>query len=171
MGIAADLGYVVPRANAFQRAVQRFGSTAAGARLFAHTLPAMDRAVGRLSKGRTTVPQLLAGLPVLVLTTTGRRSGQPRDAHLIGIPVGDTLALLGTNFGQARTPAWVFNLEADPRATVTHHHTSVEVVTRPATPAEREQVMESSRQVYGGYLKYQERITGRELRIFLLTER
>ena len=171
MGIAADLDYAVPRANSFQRLMQRFASTPVGAKLFARTLPTLDRAVGRLSKGRTTVPQLLAGLPVLVVATTGRKSGQTRETHLIAIPVGDTLALLGTNFGQASTPAWVFNLEANPRVTVTHHNTTVEVLARPATPAERDQVMENSRQVYGGYLKYQQRITGRELRIFLLAER
>ncbi len=171
MGIATELGYVVPQANAFQRLMQRFGSTPVGARIFARTLPAMDRAVGRVSKGRTTVPQLLAGLPVLIVSTTGRKSGLVRETHLIAIPVGDTLALLGTNFGQKSTPAWVFNLEANPRATIEHHGTTVEVLARPATAVERAQVMENSRQVYGGYLKYQQRITGRELRIFLLTER
>ena len=168
MGIAAELGYVVPQANGFQRLMQRFGSTPVGARLFAHTLPAMDRAVGRVSGGRTTVPQLLAGLPVLILSATGRTSGLVRRTHLIAIPVGETLALLGTNFGQKPTPTWVFNLEAEPRATIEHHGTSVDVVARPATPDERLAVMANSQRVYGGYLKYQERITGRVLRIFLL---
>ena len=167
-GIAAELGYVVPQANGFQRLMQRFGSTPVGARLFAHTLPAMDRAVGKLSKGRTTVPQLLAGLPVIIVSTTGRKSGLVRQTHLIAIPVGETLALLGTNFGQKSTPAWVFNLEADPRATLEHHGTRLDVVARPATDDERVQVMANSQRVYGGYLKYQERITGRVLRIFLL---
>jgi deazaflavin-dependent oxidoreductase (nitroreductase family) len=48
------------------------------------------------------------------VTTTGRRSGLRRTTHLIAVPYGDTLALLGTNFGQPATPAWALNLEADP---------------------------------------------------------
>ena len=100
--------------------VQAFGSSRAGAWVFSRTLRHLDTAVARVSRGRQSAPQLLAGLPVLDLTTTGRRSGQPRTSHLISIPVGDDLALLGTNFGQPATPAWVLNLEADPHASVTY---------------------------------------------------
>ena len=57
--------------------------------------------VGRLTKGRRSAPGLLAGLEVLDVTTTGRRSGQRRTSHLIAAPYDGTLALLGTNFGQA----------------------------------------------------------------------
>ncbi|GAA2154329.1 nitroreductase/quinone reductase family protein [Nocardioides koreensis] len=168
MGLAADLSYDLRRPNVFQRGVQAFASTRAGARLFSRLLPPMDRAATRLTHGRTSVPRLLAALPVLLVTTTGRRSGQPRDTHLIAVPIEDTLALLGTNFGQEHTPAWVHNLEADPRARVTHRGVSRQVVARPATDAEREQVLLNSAGVYGGYLKYQQRITGRRLRIFVL---
>ena len=168
MGLAADLSYDLPRPNAFQRGVQAFASTRAGAWLFSRRWPPMDRAAARLTRGRTSVPRLLAALPVLRVTTTGRRSGQARDTHLIAVPVDDTLALLGTNFGQPHTPAWVLNLEADPRATVTYRGATRRVVARPATEAEREQVLLNSAGVYGGYLKYQQRITGRRLRIFVL---
>jgi deazaflavin-dependent oxidoreductase (nitroreductase family) len=128
----------------------------------------MDKALARVNKGRTSLPEMLAGLPALVLTTTGRRSGQPRETHLIAVPIGDTLALLGTNFGQAGTPAWVLNLEAEPRARVTYRDVSRDVVARPATDAERAEVLAASAGVYGGYQKYQERITGRRVRIFVL---
>jgi deazaflavin-dependent oxidoreductase (nitroreductase family) len=111
---------------------------------------------------------VLAGLPVLDLTTTGRRSGRPRTSHLISIPVGEDLAVLGTNFGQPATPAWVLNLEADPRATVTHRGRTLPVTARPATDAERAAVMERSRGIYGGYEKYEQRISGRQVRVFVL---
>jgi len=116
------------------------------------------------------MPRLMAGLPVLVLTTTGRRTGRPRETFLIAVPVDDTLALLGTNFGQADTPAWVLNLEAQPRATVTHDGVTRAVLARPAGQVERSRILEASASVYGGYLKYQQRIHGRRLRIFLLEE-
>ena len=168
MGLAADITYRHPRPNPVQRAVQSFASTKPGAWTFSKTLPAMDRAMSRLTNGRTSLPRLLAALPVLVLTSTGRKSGQPRDTHLIAVPLGDDLALLGTNFGQAGTPAWVLNLEADPRAAVTHRGITRDVVARPATEDEREEVLANSTGVYSGYVKYQQRITGRQLRIFVL---
>ena len=101
-------------------------------------------------------------------TTTGRKSGLRRTSHLIAVPYADTLALLGTNFGQSGTPAWVLNLEADPRATLTHHGATLEAIARPATDAEQAEVLAGSAAVYGGYLKYQDRITHRRLRIFVL---
>lgn len=148
--------------------MQRFGSSRPGAWLFSHLLRHLDHAVGRLSGGRTSAPLLLAGIPVLDLTTTGRRSGVLRTSHLIAVPYGDSLAVLGTNFGQARTPAWVLNLEAEPRATLTHGGRVVDVVARPAGDEEKAAVLAASSQVYAGYLAYQQRITGRRLRIFVL---
>lgn len=168
MNLAAELSYSFPRPNLFQRTVQTIGSTRPGSWFFSKTLARMDRAVARLTKGRTSVPALFVGLPVLVLTTTGRKSGQRRDSHLIAFPYKDDLALLGTNFGQASTPAWVLNLEADPRATVTYQAVTREVVARRATDAERDAVVANSTSFYGGYAKYQQRITGRTLRVFIL---
>jgi deazaflavin-dependent oxidoreductase (nitroreductase family) len=168
MGLAADLSYAVPPPNLVQRGTQAFASTRPGAWAFSRSLATMDRVVSRVSGGRTSVPRLMAGLPVLVLTTTGRRSGQPRASHLIAVPFADTLALIGSNFGQPDTPAWVLNLEAEPRAAVTYRGVTRDVVSRPATAAEQDQVMADSARVYGGYLKYQQRITGRRLRIFIL---
>jgi deazaflavin-dependent oxidoreductase (nitroreductase family) len=168
MGIAADLGYGIPRPNLFQRGVHAFASTRIGAWTFSKLLRHLDDLVGRVSKGRTSAPELLAGLPVLDITTTGRRSGAPRRTHLIAVPYADTLALLGTNFGQRSTPAWVLNLEADPHLTVTHHGVTVEAVARAATAEEQSAVLAASAGVYGGYLKYQDRITQRRLRIFVL---
>ncbi|HEY2879619.1 nitroreductase family deazaflavin-dependent oxidoreductase [Nocardioides sp.] len=168
MGVAADLGYRIGRPTGLQRATQSVASTRAGAWVFSKVLRHLDDLVGRASRGRTSVPELLAGLPVVDVTTTGRRSGLRRTTHLIAVPYGDTLALLGTNFGQPATPAWVLNLEADPRATLRHRGTTLEAVARPATEEERESVLAGSTEVYGGYLTYQARITGRRLRIFLL---
>ncbi len=168
MSIPDDLGYDFRRPNSFQALVQRFASTRPGAWTFSKTARHLDDAVGRLSRGRTSAPQIVAGLPVLDVVTTGRKSGLRRTTHLIAVPVDGTLALLGTNFGQPSTPAWVLNLEADPRATVTYKHRTVEAVARPATEDEHARVLAGSAHVYSGYLKYQQRITARRLRIFLL---
>src|SRR5688572_611598 len=111
MGVAADLGYAHHRPNVVQRVMQSIASSRPGAWVFSRILSPLDRIVHRLSKGRVTVPEVVAGLPVVFVTTTGRRSGEPRPSPLIAVPIADTLALVGTNFGQASTPAWVLNLE------------------------------------------------------------
>jgi len=168
VGLADDLGYRIRPPTRLHRFTQACASTRPGAWCFAKSLRHLDDVVGRLSRGRTSAPELLAGLPVLDIVTTGRRSGTPRRTHLIAVPYADTLALLGTNFGQPATPAWVLNLEADPGVILRHRDTELEAVARPATDAEREAVLAGSAAVYGGYLKYQQRITARRLRIFLL---
>jgi deazaflavin-dependent oxidoreductase (nitroreductase family) len=106
---------------------------------------------------------------VLDVTTTGRTSGQRRTTHLIAIPLHGSLAVIGSNFGQAATPGWVVNLEAEPRATATYRNRSIEVVARPADDAEFEEVLRNAAPLYGGYAKYRERIgDSRRLRIFVL---
>jgi deazaflavin-dependent oxidoreductase (nitroreductase family) len=168
MGLATELGYRHRSPNQFQRLTQVIASTRPGAWVFAKVLRHLDDAATRLSRGRLSAPEVLAGLPVLDLTTTGRKSGSPRASHLISIPVGDDLAVIGSNFGQTNTPAWVLNLEAEPRATVVYKQRTVAVVARPASEDEARDVMERSRAIYGGYEKYVQRISGRRVRIFVL---
>jgi deazaflavin-dependent oxidoreductase (nitroreductase family) len=169
MGVAAELGYQIRLPNAFQRGMQSFGATRAGAWLFSKTLRHADDIVGWLTSGRQSVPQLLAGLPVIDITTTGRKSRQRRRTHLVAVPLRDTLAVLGTNFGQPSTPAWALNLEADPHATVRYRDRLEKVVARMATAAEETEVWTRSAAVYGGYAKYRERINGRRrVRVFVL---
>ena len=168
MGIAADLSYGHRRPNPFQRAIQSLASSRPGAWVFSKVLRHLDDMVGRLSKGRTSAPAVLAGLPVIDVTTTGRRSGRPRTSHLISVPHADTMALIGTNFGQPGTPAWVLNLEADPHAHVRYKDRTLDVVARTASEQESEAVFARSREVYAGYTKYLERISDRRVRVFIL---
>lgn len=169
MPLAEDLSYRFRPSNRAQRALQALVASRPGAWAFARMLPTLDTWVGRLTRGRTSVPELLAGLPVLDVTTTGRRSGRRRTTHLIAIPLHGSLAVIGSNFGQAATPGWVVNLEAEPRATATYRNRSIEVVARQADDAEFEEVLRSAAPLYGGYAKYRERIgDSRRLRIFIL---
>lgn len=168
MGLADDLGYQHRTPTVFQRLMQAFASSRPGSWLFSKLLRHLDAVVLRLSRGRHTVPGLLAGLPVLDLTTTGRKSHRPRTSNLVAIPIDDNLALLGTNFGQPRTPAWVFNLDAEPHASVHFRNVRVSVIARAATQDEHARVMARSAEIYGGYEKYQQRIRGRDVRIFVL---
>lgn len=143
-------------------------STRPGAWVLSQTLPTLDRTVARLSGGRSSLSELGAGLPIVVLTTTGRKSGVARESQLVGIPFGDGLAVIGTIYGSAFTPAWVLNLEAEPRASVAHEATTLGIAARAATDEERGQILARAATIYGGYPKYRGRITGRKVRIFVL---
>lgn len=169
MGLADDLGYDHRTASPLHRLVRRVGSTRAGGWLFSRTLRHLDDLVVRISRGRHSAPGLLAGLAVLELTTTGRKSGARRTSHLIATPYRGTLALLGTNFGQARTPAWALNLEAEAGATVTYRGTAREVTARVAADAEAEEIFARAAAFYPGYRHYRDRVGDRRrILVFVL---
>ena len=167
--LASDLGYSHASANPLHRVVRRGAGTRAGGWVFSHSLRHLDDLVARLTRGRHSAPSLLAGLAVLDVTTTGRRSGQARTSHLIATPYAGTLALLGTNFGQPSTPAWALNLEADPHARVSYRGISREVRARAATTAETDEIFALAARFYPGYPSYRTRVgASRRIRAFVL---
>lgn len=172
MGLADDLDYRHGSANPARAAVRWAAGTRAGAWVFSRTLRHLDSAVGRATGGRHSAPSLVTGLAVLGLTTTGRRSGAARTSHLIATPLRGDLALLGTNFGQPSTPAWVLNLETDPYCAVTYRGRTVPAIARPATHDEVEEVFARASTFYAGYRHYRSRIGGRRrIRVFVLSRR
>lgn len=168
MGLVSTLGYELSEANAVQRVVQRIAASAPGSWVFQRTLHPVDRLLFRLTSGRVTVPGLLAGLPVIMLTTTGAKSGLERTMPLVGVPHDDDLAVIGSNFGQRSTPGWVFNLRATPEATVSFGAESVRVTARPASDDETERVFERGAGFYGGFPQYRERAAHRDIQVFVL---
>ena len=168
VGLIDQLGYRIPEANRLQRLVWKVSSSRPGAWLFAKTLHHIDRLVLRLSRERVTVPGVLAGLPVITLASTGARSGQRREVPLVGVPSGDQIAVIGTRFGQPRTPGWYFNLRAEPRAEVGYRGRTVPVVAREAEGDEREAVWARGCQIYAGYQAYAQRIDDRPIHVMLL---
>jgi len=168
VGLIDQLDYRVPEANRFQRLVWKVSSSRPGAWLFAKTLHHIDRLVLWLSRQRLTVPGVLAGLPVITLATTGARSGQRREVPLVGVPSGDQIAVIGTRFGQPRTPGWYFNLLADPQAELSYRGTTVPVVAREAEGDEREAVWTRGCEIYAGYQAYARRIDHRQIHVMVL---
>lgn len=172
MGLAEDLDYHHAVANPAQLALRWIAGTRPGGWVFSRTLRHADRALGRLTSGRHTVPSLLTGISVLTLTTTGRTSGARRTTSLIATPHGDALALLGTNFGQKATPAWALNLVANPEARVTFRQVGRDVMAREASLEEAEQIFAEAATFYVGYGNYRHRIgSSRRVRVFILEPR
>lgn len=161
MGLASELRYRYPEPNPFQRLVQSFASSRFGAWLTPKTLVPLDRWTTQLTHGRVSLPLVLAALPVITLVTTGRKSGLPRQQHLIAIPHQDDLALIGTNFGRPVAPAWTLNLKANPSATVSYRGVSRNVSARPATPGERTDILAAAARKFPGAAHYEQRLEGR----------
>jgi deazaflavin-dependent oxidoreductase (nitroreductase family) len=171
VGLIQQLHYEVKDANAVQRVTQRIAASRPGAWLFQHTLYLVDRGLFRLTDGRVTVPGLLAGLPVIMLTTIGAKSGNERTMPLLGVPLDDDLAVIGSNYGQKHTPGWVHNLRAHPDAMVAYRTESVAVTARRATEVETERAFEAGAAIYGGYSKYRQRASHRQIEVFVLQPR
>lgn len=161
MGLASELGYRYPEPNLLQRLVQSFASSRFGAWLTPKTLVPLDRWTTQLTHGRLSLPLALAALPVITLVTTGRKSGLPRQQHLLAIPHRDDLALMGTNFGQAVAPAWTLNLATNPSATVSYRGVTRQVFARPATPGERTDILATAAMKFPGAAHYEQRLEGR----------
>lgn len=159
MGLQADIGFIPRRANAVQRFLQKLASASLFSGFLAKVLAPLDRLVHRLSKGRATLTGTAAALPVVLLTTTGARSGEPRTSPLNGIPLGDDLAVMGTSFGIGKVPSWAYNLRADPTASIEYKGSSFDVVAREADADEFEAAFAAATKIYPGYAGYRERAT------------
>jgi deazaflavin-dependent oxidoreductase (nitroreductase family) len=151
-------------ANALHRSVRRFGGTAPGAWFFARTLDHVDRRVYRATRGRATLASWLSGLPVVMLTTTGKRSGRRITTPILAVPEGDSLVMVGSNFGQAHHPGWVQNLRADPRAWVD----GCQVTAEEVEGAERDRLMARATEVYPGFPAYVKRAAPRRIAVMRL---
>ena len=122
--------------------------------------------VYRASRGRLL--GRVAGMPVLLLTTTGRRSGRPRTAALTYFRDGADLVVIGSYGGSDLPPAWSLNLQRDPRARVLIGRTTSKVTARAATAEEHDRLWPLVTAAHHGYARYQER-TARLIPIVMLT--
>lgn len=132
-------------------------------------LAPLDGWLLRRTKGRVTVLGPIAA-PVMLLTTTGAKSGQPRQSPLLFGRDGDTLIVVGSNFGQERHPAWSANLLAHPEAVVTMGGTDIPVLATRLAGDEAEAGYQLMVDTVRTYAAYRDR-TDRDIRVFRLTPR
>jgi deazaflavin-dependent oxidoreductase (nitroreductase family) len=124
----------------------------------------------RLSGGR--VGGKVGRAPVLLITTTGRKSGEPRTAPVLYLADGERLVLINTNAGNQRIPAWSLNLKANPEAEVEVGRKRQAVRARIATGEERAELWRKSNEQYAGFDDYIEKLgPDREVSVFVLEPR
>jgi len=118
----------------------------------------LHRAVFDLSRGRFAGK--LGGMPVLKLTTTGRRSGKPR-VTMLSTPVHDDrrVVLVASKGGADEHPSWYVNLRADPRVTLTFGGHTQTMLARTASAEEKAELWPQIVAAYKGYGGYQEKTT------------
>jgi deazaflavin-dependent oxidoreductase (nitroreductase family) len=155
-------------AHPLRRLVRRIAASRPGSWVFARVLHHADRVVYRASGRRTTLAGVLSGLPVVMLTTTGARSGRETTVPLLGFEEGDAVVLVASNYGQAHHPAWYHNLRAHPRARVAVRGEWRDVVAEEVESPERERYLSVAAEVYPGYVRYQTRAAPRRISVFRL---
>ena len=110
------------------------------------------------------------GVEVLILRTTGRRSGKPRESPMFFLPHGDGWAVVASNAGSPHQPAWFLNVEANSEADAFVDGGWHAVRARQATPEEVEELWPRFVEIYRGYDHYRE-ISTRELPVVVLERR
>lgn len=159
--------------------VQKVSATPAFARIAPHVVPALDRAVHRLTRGKVLLSAQL--LPGVVLTARGAKSGQLRRTPLACMPEGavegaekegsgHSWLLIGSNFGRTGHPAWTANLLAHPDAEVSWKGKDIPVRAQLLAGEEREAAWKALLEFWPPYATYQARVE-REIRIFRIVRR
>jgi deazaflavin-dependent oxidoreductase (nitroreductase family) len=109
----------------------------------------------------------IVGAPVLLLTTTGRRSGAERTVPLLYLEDGENLVVVASNGGTAGHPAWRSNLRANPEATVEIRGRKLRVRAEEAATEEKERLWPRLVAMYGPYESYRGR-TDRGIPVIIL---
>jgi deazaflavin-dependent oxidoreductase (nitroreductase family) len=119
----------------------------------------------RLTRGR--VGGRVGRGPVLLLTTTGRKSGRPRTAPVLYLADGDRFVVINTNAGNTKIPAWSLNLRANPEAEVEVGGRRTKVRARLAEGEERADLWRRHMEQYSGWDYYKSKLD-REIGVFVL---
>ena len=137
---------------------------------FLAQITAMDKFLSRITRGRWSFVRI-AGLPSMMLTVIGRKSGEPRSTPVLCVPYLDGYLIAGSNFGGPKLPAWVFNLRAaieDSRTVgVSFHGHDLEAVAHECVGEERDVVWAQMNLTWPNYAKYAER-ADRTIPVFFL---
>ena len=131
----------------------------------------LHAALGERSGGRIRRSFFfLGGMPMLVLTTNGRRSGRPRSTPVGYLDHDGGWAVLAANGGNPKPPAWWLNLQANPRAEVLVEGRRYPVRARRAEGVEEDRLWATFAQINPAFAEYR-KLTDRHIPVVLLERR
>ena len=128
----------------------------------------IDPILLRVTSGRLYASRAL-GLLTILLTTTGARSGRPREVALLAFEDGPDLFVIASRGGNPRHPGWYHNLKRDPRATVVWRGRKEARIAHEAASPERERLWRLAMSAYPTYDRYQKRAGRRRIPVVVLT--
>ena len=155
-----------------QTSLQKIGSTRFGSWFFSYAQFHLDKFLLRLTDNKTTLTSVLAGFPIIILTSKGAKSGLLRSVPLVGVPDesgSDKIALIATNYGKRQHPGWYYNLKANPQATGSIRGQARDYVAHEAEGEEYDRFWKSANNIYAGFSNYRERACDRPIPIMVLT--
>ena len=127
-----------------------------------------DEHIRRYRETDGEVGHIWNGAPTLLLTTTGRRTGEPRTSALIFGRDGDDYVVVASMGGAPRHPQWYLNISAQPEADIQVRGDRIPVVGRTAPPSEKWRLWQIVTGIWPNYDVYQSR-TDREIPVVVLS--
>ena len=145
----------------YERALEKVARTPVGNWYLKKLAPRLDPPLLRLTGGRVSS---VYPAPVMLLTTTGAKTGEPRTLPVLYVTDGDRLLLIASNYGKTTHPAWYRNLVANPKVEVLAGKRSGTYTAGEITdPAERERAWDLALDQYAGYGDYESRAGDRTI--------
>jgi len=160
-------GEINIKPNAFQKLLHRFFMIRSVTAFFAPRIHRLDLVLLQLTNGRYSLVEIL-GWPIIMITTIGAKTKQPRSLPLMGIMDGQKIALIASSFGREKNPAWYYNLKVYPECYVSFKGKFGQYMAREIEGAEYEKYWQMAVGYYAGYEKYKERAAHRHIPVMLL---
>jgi deazaflavin-dependent oxidoreductase (nitroreductase family) len=153
------------RKRGVERLLERFASSKAGGWYFINVANKVDKHLVPATDGRLSTA---IGQQVLVVETTGAKSGARRRIPLVYVTDGDDIVLIASKGGAPKNPAWYHNLKAHPDVRVWAKGRSGRYRSREAEGEERDRLWRKAVDYYAGYDTYQGRTGGRRIPVMVL---
>lgn len=133
---------------------------------FLKQITAMDKFLQKVTRGRLSFVGI-AGLPSMMLTVVGRKSGIPRSTPVLCVPYRSGHLIAGSNFGGPHEPVWVLNIRAAATVGVRINGVEQECTAREVQGSERDLAWNHMLKTWPNYAKYAERVD-RTIPVFLV---
>lgn len=151
----------------YRQLVNRFSATTPGTWLVKHIASRVDPIIFTATNGRCT-STVIPTLPMLTLTTSGRKTGRPRTVQLAYHRDGDDYLVVASSMGSQTHPAWRYNLEAEGRAEVRVRNGVFPATATVLTAQEKQRLWPAIQATIPQMATYVRR-TDRDIRVFRLT--
>ena len=156
------------RMKPWQPYIHRFVSSPAITRILSRVVTLIDRPMLEITQGYFSPSGFIAGWPVIHLTTIGAKTGLKRSIAVLGIPEGDEIILIASNFAKNKNPSWYYNLKKNPTAWIRSNGKTRMYLAREADPDNYDHYWNAALNAHIGYDSYRQRST-RKIPILILS--